>query len=349
MYNPQINNRFKQLLAWTILGLIVVLLVVVALVVKQQLTFHVTGTSPHTNSMATISKTFSISFNHQLREGSVQLTGNHNVVAHTTVNGKDIVVTLQGDNKGLLDSKTTYTLTLKSVSDVGGKTLTNQTFTFTPKYIAYQQLSQAQQKEQLDSQSTFVPGPDNINFTGEGGLTALGISPGQLSNIEWQLYDLNGQTKAIVISVSNNPQGSILETGGATLGFTVSIDGIAYNALLTYGNSASDPDAVSLTLTDSRGTVTNLPALPSDHNAYTPHSDDYKRYPVLKKLPYTGPGQDFSVSYGQSVTGDGPGGGFTIFVNYYSTAGLANATQWLQTQGLSTNDPAVVVSNPSGN
>ncbi len=147
---PQTNasNLFKKRLL-AIAVLIVVLLVgySVYIVIKDS-TFRVVNTNPPTNDVASVSPFFNIQFNRNLKANDLKITASPNIISSYRVSGSFVYINLQTP----LNTNTKYTISVSGIIDSKGQKLTNQLFSFTPRYVPTQDLSNAQRQALLKKQ-----------------------------------------------------------------------------------------------------------------------------------------------------------------------------------------------------
>lgn len=124
------------------IGGALVLLFVIGLLIYLSVTFRLTGTSPSTHGVATVSPFFKVNFNKPLNSAGLSVTGGPNLVDSYSVKGSVITILL----KEPLSAKQTYTIHVRGILSVGGKRLADKTFIFTPKDIPDNELSPEQQQ-----------------------------------------------------------------------------------------------------------------------------------------------------------------------------------------------------------
>lgn len=140
------NVTIKRVALYTA-GVIVVLL---GLQLWYSLRFHVVNVNPSLRSVSTISPFLKVSFNKALVPGSVKITASPtSAIGTPVVAGKVITIPLVSP----LQIGHPYSVTIAQVTSVSGKTITNKTFTFKPRFISSADLPADQRQALLKAQT----------------------------------------------------------------------------------------------------------------------------------------------------------------------------------------------------
>jgi len=142
MYNPP-NNILKKILSLAIVPAILL----GGFLVYRGMQFRIVSTNPNTNSVSQLAPFLKVNFSKQLDGKPVSLDVNAPIVQSYTVSGKTLTINFLPLSVGQ-----SYTITIKSVTAVGGKTLQNKVLRFTAKDIVFNDLPKDQQKAILDNQ-----------------------------------------------------------------------------------------------------------------------------------------------------------------------------------------------------
>lgn len=150
------SSRRILRVAAALLAPIVLALIVYAIVQAQ--IFHVTGTNPNTNAVSVSAPFFKISFNKQLVASSVHVTMTPNSVQSVSVDGRQIVLTL---NK--LASGQSYTVSIDHAVASDGKEVSGVIVRFVAKDILVADLPADQRQAVLKKQDRYTgPNKDPI-------------------------------------------------------------------------------------------------------------------------------------------------------------------------------------------
>jgi len=222
------KKRLKLLLALVI----VLILLWIGFIIYDNSTFRLVGTNPISSAVNTASPAFDINFSKNVSSSQLSLSSTPNIISSYRVIGKSIDITLITP----LNSGTTYTLSVKNIYDTGGKQLANLQFTFDPKYVAPNQITQSQQNQVLEQQSSgaTTQGP---SYTGTGGLINNGVSTQQIQDYEQAIASF-AQSKSLTLTLININQSSIIpeplntySDGSFGINFSVTLNNnLTYNA-----------------------------------------------------------------------------------------------------------------------
>jgi hypothetical protein len=147
MENFNLLQKVKT--SWIVTVLIVLLATYVGFSIYQNFRFRLVDTNPSSSEVATISPFFKLNFNKQLDAKSVSLTVTDGFMSgRYSISGKTITLPLASR----LDTNTTYTVNLKSVSSVNGKTIVNRIFHIKPQLLQFSDLPEDQQQALLNRQ-----------------------------------------------------------------------------------------------------------------------------------------------------------------------------------------------------
>lgn len=224
---PSVINRLK------LLGVLVGALMVVwgGYEIYDSLRFHIISTTPSTSKVATITPFIKVNFNHSLSSTGLDVSSSPAIVNHSSVSGKVLTLGLSSP----MDANKKYTITIGSISDTRGKTLKDKVIVFSPRYVAYSNLSDEQQKTLLQQQSTAAANQPPA-FTGTDALTADGVSVEQVQAFEQGITSFASTTHlsphSVDISSDVSPGPIDQSTGNFAVTFTVAIDGTNYGAKL---------------------------------------------------------------------------------------------------------------------
>lgn len=116
----------------------------VSFLIYDALVLRVTGITPAPSQVATVTPFMDINFNHEIK--SVSKVSLNEKEIQTSIERKKIRIPL-----GDLRKDVEYTLTLNGIASNSGKVIQDYRFSFTPKYIPFNQLDDTVQKELIDS------------------------------------------------------------------------------------------------------------------------------------------------------------------------------------------------------
>ncbi len=137
---------------WLVIALLFVgVLILAAFIIYRAVAFRVTGTDPGTNSVATVSPFFKISFNKPLPQSVSVSFYPQNFPASYKISGSSVIVTFGKQ----LQEGATYNIRLSHITDVAGSQLSDKVFVFQAQSLSSSSLSTAQQKALEAKQASF--------------------------------------------------------------------------------------------------------------------------------------------------------------------------------------------------
>ncbi|HSW85256.1 MAG TPA: Ig-like domain-containing protein [Candidatus Saccharimonadales bacterium] len=209
--------------------------------------FHVVGTNPKTNKVATVSPFIKIKFNKPLSKKGVSINSSYSIIKSYNIQDKTLVITL----KTPMTQGYNYFIRIKSIADLDGDTIVNQVFSFTPKYISPQDLPKDQQRALLQLQTNHPKSQGDVQYVGFSDLTNYGVASDQVANIEQFAYTFAPHAHTISIdpsSIMPVPHNRNSSSTSDTVNFLMDVDSTAYKAKIVYSNLNSE---VRLYLFDS--------------------------------------------------------------------------------------------------
>ena len=184
------NPRIPVKITVPIIALILV--GVLGLNILQSSRFHVTGTEPSINSVATVAPFFKINFNRQLSLSGLEVSATNSIVSSEQVSGQTLVIGMGS----VLNQNTSYTITVALVHDTKGDKLTNLHFTFQPKDIAFNNLPKDQQQAILKQQANQPYTVNSITYIGFNTLLTDGLSIGQTGDLQQAIFQYSQSISA---------------------------------------------------------------------------------------------------------------------------------------------------------
>ena len=198
-YSQQQRKTFKMLVVFGI-GLVIILIIVAALSVHKNSQFRVVNTSPDINNVGLITPTISFNFNEELNSEGLQVTSKPAIISKTELKDKSLVITLLTPLK--LNQQ--YTITIGSISSVGGSKLTDLIYKFNAKEIDYNKLPADQQATIMQQQVDRPASKDNYSYIGESLFYDNGFTQDQVSNLKQALFMYFTASKLDVSTVTVN-------------------------------------------------------------------------------------------------------------------------------------------------
>ncbi|HUA13584.1 MAG TPA: hypothetical protein VL989_03735 [Candidatus Sulfotelmatobacter sp.] len=217
----------------TVLVLVVIVLAVIGFSVFKNIGFRISGVEPDTSNFASISPFMKISFNRTLSSKGLVLSSSYSIISSYKVSGSDLFV----DLKVPLTAGYPYYVKVVRVQDTKGNVLKNQTISFTPKNIAFQNLSPDQQRALLETQAKKPDSKANITYNNFDYLTNYGLTDTQVDTLEQAFFNFKEDAKVVTIStpsVAAAPHSADTSSTQGTITFSVSVDGTDYNASVNY-------------------------------------------------------------------------------------------------------------------
>lgn len=255
-YNQQFNysdrpTRSMRGFKIFAIAMVALILIILGLSLHRASQFHMVSATPDLDHVAAISPDITFNFDRDLKSDPLSLTSTANIAGDVKINGKSLTVAIAQP----LTIGTEYSLTFSSISSTDGATLTNQTYTFTAKDIAFQDLSKEQQQTILAQQQKKPAGKDfSSSYFGETELLNSGLTQDQVDDIKQGLYNYLTAAKAKAAAITFSKATPAAPHPDDPLGpdvrsFAVSLDDKAYSAKV----STSDISTARLYLYDASG------------------------------------------------------------------------------------------------
>lgn len=246
MQSNFVTNNQKILRKLLPIGLLfgLVILCFVGFTIFQSTQFHLINTTPNLNSVGVVTPYISLNYNALLVSGAV-VTSQPNVVDSYEVSGKSLVIHLKSS---VITLGKNYNLSVSSISNKSGKSLSKRSFSFTVRNIAFDSLSAAQKSAVLKQQSTVPYSRNSINYIGIDALVSSGLSAAQVQDLEqaFFLYAKSVNQEITQFNIEANslvlaPYDSTSATQSSSLTFNVTVSGKTLAARLNYtGLSAAE-------------------------------------------------------------------------------------------------------------
>ena len=194
----EVTRKYVRLAA--ILGSLFLVLLI-GFLIYLSVTFRLTGTNPGVRGVATVSPFFKVNFNKPLNSAGLSVTGSPNLIDSYSVKGSTISILL----KEPLSTKQTYTIQVKGILSVGGKHLSDKTFSFTPKDIPDSELSPEQQQALQNIQQRY-----NKLIQNDPLIQLLPfVAGGNEFRIDYTVQYVHQKPVPIIIVTSPTPQGQV--------------------------------------------------------------------------------------------------------------------------------------------
>lgn len=232
---PYSPNKLIRSLKLAVLAIIIFVLAFSVYEIVSSRRFHVIGTTPDINNVATVSPFLKIKFNKPLSGKNISITSSYSIIKSYSVQDKTLIINLSVP----MTAGYSYYVKVDSIADAKGDKIVNKVFLFVPKIVNSQDLPADQQQALLQAQDRHSKTQSNVAFNGFGTLTNFGVGSDQVASLEQYFFSFAPKAYTVTVdtgSVAPVPHDRNSASTSDTINFNVRIDSTPYQARIDYSN-----------------------------------------------------------------------------------------------------------------
>jgi len=200
--------------------------------------FRVVSTDPKLSSMPNVAPYMNVVFSEKLSSENIEISSDPSITQSHSVKDKTLKINFKKD-KLHVDEK--YTVTIKSIKNTSGKSITNKDLTFTAKDVDFDSLSSEMQTAIIKSQDQFPYTANSYQFEGIETLDEYGLTQDTTAGLRQAVFNYGQSIKKQIDHAalySNSVTTTIVDPNQniAAINFTLDINDQTFSAQLNHWN-----------------------------------------------------------------------------------------------------------------